>query len=630
MRSWRPFLFAVLIVVACSDDTQKPLLTNQSGTGQPGWQWSNPHPQGNDLNEVDFFDSKTGFAVGNFGTIVRTTDGGVHWELQKSGTTDFLYGVAANGAQGAVAVGANGTILRTINRGATWERRQSGGSAGLQDVDFADANHGIAVGQGALRTSDGGLTWSSCDCDFNMERVCMVDANTAFAVGHGFEVYSTLDGGASWVSKPTGVGNGPLAFGIWFTDAQTGTIVGNNGVILRTTDGGSTWKRQESHTSAYLRGVAFADANHGIAVGQVGGSGLGPLVLHTSDAGATWEHEVNLSPVERVHPWFNAVSMLNGNTGVVVGMAGGIIGTTDGGVTWSARTHTGASKLFAVSFGSADDGVAVGLGDILRTHDGGTTWERQSDDQFTMGAVTHYSSSGLIAVGLEHIIGPNNGVVRRSTDGGTSWTTVLGGLATSGGVDFANESTGAVPGPRGTIFRTVDSGATWTPQQSGTTEILIDVSLPSANTGIAVGRNAAIVRTTDGGTLWQLQPHPELGDVELQRVDFADPEVGFIIGDSSGPGTPIILHTTDGGVTWVEQPVVAGERILDLACVDRNSAVILTLKRVLTTTDGGEHWTPSEPFYPIERPFALAVTGRKTATVVGGWGAVLQNHHIFP
>src|SRR5262245_32873016 len=164
MRSWRPFLFAVLIVVACSDDTQKPLLTNQSVAGQPGWQWSNPRPQGNDLNAVDFFDTKTGFAVGNFGAIVRTLDGGVNWELQKSGTTDFLFGVAANGVRGAVAVGANGTILRTTNRGATWERRQSGVTAGLLNVDFAGANHGIIVGENTiLRTTDAGATWTPVD-----------------------------------------------------------------------------------------------------------------------------------------------------------------------------------------------------------------------------------------------------------------------------------------------------------------------------------------------------------------------------------------------------------------------------------------------------------------------------------
>lgn len=631
MRSWRPLLVALLIVVGCSDDTQEPLLQlAKRHNGQPGWQWSNPKPQGNDLNDVDFFDQDLGYAVGPFGAIVCTLDGGTTWELQNSGTTDWLFGVAANGARGAVAVGANGIILRTINRGATWERRQSGVSAGLQDVDFADANHGIAVGKGALRTSDGGLTWSSCDCDINMERVCMVDANTAFAVGHGSEVYSTLDGGASWVSKPTGVSSGPLPFGIWFTDAETGTIVGNDGVILRTTDGGSAWKQQESHTSAYLRGVAFADANHGIAVGQVGGGGFGPLVLYTSDAGATWKHEVNGSPVERVHPLFNAVSMLNADTGVVVGMAGGIIRTTDGGVNWSARTHEGCSRLFALSFGSANDGVAVGLLDILRTRDGGATWTRLTDERFTLTSVTHFSPSGVIATGGQRTMGGTGSVILRSTDSGGTWTPVLTGAAGTGAVDFADESIGTSVGTKGGILRTVDSGVTWIQQTSGTTEDLRDVSLPSASIGIAVGSNATILRTTNRGALWQIQPHPDV-NAQFRAVDFADSDVGFVIGNSEmRPFSNTILRTTDGGATWVAQQSGVDESLIDVVCVDRKSAAILTRLRVMTTNDGGEHWTSSEALPMTEAPWALAMSGNKIVTVAGGWGAVLQNHHIFP
>ncbi len=56
------------------------------------------------------------------------------------------------------AVGNNGTILRTSNGGATWVNRPSGTPNGLWDVSFGDVNTGTAVGdQGAIvRTTDGG------------------------------------------------------------------------------------------------------------------------------------------------------------------------------------------------------------------------------------------------------------------------------------------------------------------------------------------------------------------------------------------------------------------------------------------------------------------------------------------
>src|SRR5690349_16316967 len=51
------------------------------------WRWQNPLPQGNNLRGASFVDATTGTAVGEYGTIVRTTDGGSSWTIQASGTT---------------------------------------------------------------------------------------------------------------------------------------------------------------------------------------------------------------------------------------------------------------------------------------------------------------------------------------------------------------------------------------------------------------------------------------------------------------------------------------------------------------------------------------------------------------
>ena len=45
-------------------------------SAQDGWFWQNPLPQGNDLSSVHFVDEYVGWAIGKFGTIIRTTDGG--------------------------------------------------------------------------------------------------------------------------------------------------------------------------------------------------------------------------------------------------------------------------------------------------------------------------------------------------------------------------------------------------------------------------------------------------------------------------------------------------------------------------------------------------------------------------
>ncbi|NIW70633.1 hypothetical protein GWN15_17380, partial [candidate division KSB1 bacterium] len=76
---------------------------------QTGWFWQNPLPQGNDLRDVSFIDANTGIAVGIYGTIIRTTDGGVTWSIQNSGTTQPLYAVSLINADTGTAVGDSGT-----------------------------------------------------------------------------------------------------------------------------------------------------------------------------------------------------------------------------------------------------------------------------------------------------------------------------------------------------------------------------------------------------------------------------------------------------------------------------------------------------------------------------------------
>ena len=60
--------------------------------------------------------------------------------------------------------------------------------------------------------------------------------------------------------------------------------------------------------------------------------------------------------------------------------------------------------------------------------------------------------------------------------------------------------TRSVVGDYNTILRTVDGGATWTPQVSGTIGLLWSVSFVDTQVGMAFGET--VLRTTDGGETW--------------------------------------------------------------------------------------------------------------------------------
>ena len=68
--------------------------------------------------------AKTGIVVGQFGAIISTTDGGITWTPQSSGTIFGLTGVSFTHANTGTAVGGGGTILRTTTGGTTWVQEE--------------------------------------------------------------------------------------------------------------------------------------------------------------------------------------------------------------------------------------------------------------------------------------------------------------------------------------------------------------------------------------------------------------------------------------------------------------------------------------------------------------------------
>src|SRR5213075_2321621 len=122
--------------------SSKPL----AGTASSQWHWQNPLPQGNNLRGASFVDANTGTVVGEYGTIVRTTDGGNSWTIQASGTTQTLWAVSFTDANHGTAVGEAGIIVGTTDGGDHWVTQPSGTTFQLRGVSFSDANNGAAVG----------------------------------------------------------------------------------------------------------------------------------------------------------------------------------------------------------------------------------------------------------------------------------------------------------------------------------------------------------------------------------------------------------------------------------------------------------------------------------------------------
>ncbi|MBC7260745.1 MAG: DUF11 domain-containing protein, partial [Chloroflexi bacterium] len=183
--------------------------------------------------------------------------------------------------------------------------------------------------------------------------VHFVDAQKGWVVGSNGPVLHTCNGGATWISQPSG--SWPLN-SVFFINAERGWTAGDSGTILHTSDGGNSWSRQTTGTGARLNGVCFVDASRGWAVGE------GGTVLRTTNGGQTWTKVSGLEPVT----WY-AVQFLNADHGWLVGDQGTILHTMNGGTSWSKEPSGTHWALYALSFIDPYHGwFAGGQGVILR------------------------------------------------------------------------------------------------------------------------------------------------------------------------------------------------------------------------------------------------------------------------
>src|SRR6218665_346788 len=132
--------------------------------------WQNPSPQGNKLNDIFFIDANNGWAVGDGGIILKTTNGGTNWTVNYHTTCIGLNKVFFVNNLLGWAVGNYGTIIKTTDGGQTWIAQNSGIQINLFGIQFTSNTNGLAAGDLGyiLRTTDGGTTWElAATIDFN-------------------------------------------------------------------------------------------------------------------------------------------------------------------------------------------------------------------------------------------------------------------------------------------------------------------------------------------------------------------------------------------------------------------------------------------------------------------------------
>ncbi len=536
-----------------------------------GWFFVNPQPTNMTLNSIKFLNQNTAIAIGYYGTVFKTTDGGMNWSnpmtisantgLDKlhffdmdffNQNTGFIIGDNSGGVS---------KLFQTTNAGITW--------TGISKFNgLARAMHFINpftgwVGNGIqmLRTINGGAAWQNASTTFpsGIRSIFFIDPITGFATASN-KIFKSSDSGLNWllVDSPSGGDFNDLLF----LNSQTGFAVGagSNSIIRKTTNAGETWSTKlTGNLTGTLSSIYFINTVTGFAAGG-GYDNPPPAIFKTTDEGETWS-QIPITAAYHI----NSISF-SANTGIVVGYGGKIGLSTDQGSSWTFTESILQQNLTfePLSFINENTGWLscagyTGQSPMYRSTNGGLNWVNiymtspSPDWMQFLNANTGYYRSG--------------NTLLKSTNSGYNWLQITPLNITVNTINFSDVNTGYVcgyttPPIRPRLIKTTNGGATWdsihvTPDYSAITTF----NFINANTGwvsisylvYPMGTNSKIYKTTNGGLNWNFQRLDT--NASHNKISFIDNLTGWAAISDFNTTSGNIIKTTDGGNSWITLPL---------------------------------------------------------------------------
>lgn len=549
------------------------------------------------------------------------------WTAGAAASSEQVLSIEAISPLVRVAVGRNGSFHRTLDGGATWTRWSGIGGIWpwFYDITSVPGSPGTCY---AVGTSAALVRITNCN-----------SGTPSFT-----NLTSTLVA-SGWPSSQTARGIAP-------TSSTTMVVVGNGGWVARSTDTAASFGTAfQAPGATLLTAIEPVDANtlyatgagstHNVFVTTTGGGTAGAWSGSATGGGTMNAIDVVDAANIYVAGAAGAVRYFNGTTwsdrhlwlwgtetalGVaahptapgtvyVVSQRGQLMRSTDRGLAWSRMTTGLSEDLHDVDSLSAIDAIAGGsLHSVTRTTDGVTWTATQGNaDQSSWEGIAAHPTNGQVALAAG-----SGGRIRRTTDGGSSWTVVS--APTQRGlydVAFGSGSVAWAVGEDGDVVRSSDGGLTWTAQETGSNVRLWSVAAADQHRAWAVGDEGTILRTDDGGANWSVQSSGT--SVSLRGVSAVDRERAVVV----GRGT--VRRTTDGGSSWVAASSIpsVSEALMDVSHGSTQMVVAATVyQQVWRSTDGGDTW--SRITGASGDQWSISAVDEQTFFVAGAWGNVTR------
>jgi photosystem II stability/assembly factor-like uncharacterized protein len=640
----------------------------------------------------------TGQCVGDSsGVVYKSTDGGRTWNditgQMRLHVSDQVNALAACGPEVYVGLRdttgeVDGEVYHSSDGGKTWTQVDLGRPAGTYAYSaFVDRSNPreawIGLGSRENRmftpclfvTRDGGQTWQGVAAYPGREEGFVVGKSPAGALY--VSRWRTSDGGRTWETyfRDQHGENDPAAalyglpVSLAFDPHNAATIYAalryGPGVAKTINDGGS-WRRINMGIINGNVSLIAADPSDSDTLLASGIGGVG--TFRTVDGGAEWTW---VSGNGITHPFGDELAFRVSSPGEVwqVADVGRVFVSTDTGVNWSEtinprRSGTGFryGSIYALATAPSNSAIIYALKNgfgIYRSRDGGSSWTflENSEIDYSYSIAVHPSNPNVIFSGFLPKPFQDFGMVRRTTDGGDSWDTILTVPNSTGvasvAIDVKHPDTvyaGSV-GSRGEIYKTANGGETWArlneqftmltvwgqPQlvadprnesivyittwlggtwkssDAGSNWTLLK-GAPLSGTAISIDPRSSrtiyladrtapkVWRSTDAGASWvAVGDFGEDGAFLVNRV-LADGESLYAATFGPGIHSGRLYRSSDSGTTWKDITSTLPRSVLDIAPDPNRLDTIYVTTHVhgaFKSTDGGSTWTEMASFPDI-------------------------------
>jgi photosystem II stability/assembly factor-like uncharacterized protein len=591
------------------------LLTAPAFAAAAAPRWAPIGPWGGSVRTllIDPVHTKVLYAVGDFPSVIKSTDGGAHWAVLPDSQ------LAVSGAGNITGVG--GVVGVALALDPTQPTTLYAGSPGQ-----------------LAKSVDGGVHWTSIAGalhSFLLPRALAVDPVRPDRVYLGSEaggVWRSDNGGRTWQSTAQGLPGGQSSSITALAVARRpGTVFAGteaNGVF-KSVDGGASW----------------TPANHGLPGGAVQALTLAPSdprtlyvsllygIFRSTDGGASWTPAGAPGPAEApitglaVDPRDPLTTYAGGRTG--------LFKTTDGGAHWDPLGNFPESEVGALAIDPTRSGtvyagaIATGTdtGGVLRSADGGETWQSRSlgiPGLDTLAVAGDPRSPGLLAAGT-------NGAglfVRRP--GTTLWERSPLGFTPAPALEPGVIVPQLLFSPRGaaealyatvspyTLARSTDGGLSFSaipspPYPTAIHALRQEPAAPFRLVWLAAYGSSSALWSSLPGRRWNPLNDPCVGcgyhDLAVVRPPGSTLPTLYLAGGDTqvgagDPQPPIFLRSDDGGATWLDLAagLPVGRGVQTVAVDPRDPRTVYAgltadrfgrIARIWKSTDGGATWSPT-------------------------------------